>query len=138
MLLVFIQWHRRAHALLCLLQENFKLEGKVAAGLGLQSPLILHWCADARNQILEAIHGALKIVNIFSKQSKEFSVAHSGHKHPQLQQSSLQFRCQAIRRPLKESKYPIFSLLACLCSTPEVRRLTNSTNPWESVQLRCV
>jgi hypothetical protein len=67
--------------LLRLVQKNFKLHGKVPSHCGLQSPLILDRCAHSRNQFFEALNGALKVVDIFLQQSKEFCVG-SGDKTP--------------------------------------------------------
>src|SRR6266581_6953720 len=80
--------------------KEFQAPWQSSAALWPQSPLILDRCAHSRNQFFEALNGALKVVDIFLQQSKEFRVG-SGHKTPPDPSSNplrrKQFSCQATR-----------------------------------------
>jgi hypothetical protein len=87
---IFSGADRCAYTFFCFIQKNFKFKGKVAPGLCLQSPLILHGRAHARNQIFKVLHCMRKVVDVFFKQTKKFCIAGSGHwKSLQLQRQQL-------------------------------------------------
>jgi hypothetical protein len=65
-------------ATLGFIQKNPKVEGEIFARLGLQSPLILYWCAHAGNQVLETLDCSREIINVVLEQLKEFFIT-SGH-----------------------------------------------------------
>src|SRR5258708_18587399 len=70
------------YTLLALHKKNPQPEEKVGGVWSPKPPLILNRCAYSRNQVFEALDRTLEVFNIFLKQSKEFSVAYSGHEAP--------------------------------------------------------
>jgi hypothetical protein len=71
---------RELHAAFGFLHQELEIEGKVPAGLRLQTPLVLQRGTNSRNKALEAIDRAGEVINVSLQKSQEFQVIAGKHK----------------------------------------------------------
>src|SRR5579862_3326156 len=76
---LFARGCRRPGELLGFFQKDHQFERKVAARLGLQPPLILHWGAQMWNQVFESLDDTFEITDVFFEQTKKFCLGNRGH-----------------------------------------------------------